>query len=93
MERLELVRHIPSGEVYVRSATGVCGPLSYRDWQDADSQEPRADWAEQEFDFDFSTEEAAWAYGQEWQTLATTQLTPSAAPPESQSGGAALDVS
>ena len=44
MTLFSLVQLVPSGDIFlVRNLTTACGPLAYTDWQDDDTQQPRAD--------------------------------------------------
>lgn len=81
---LLLAQHVPSGETYVleyadsgedKDCTGVTytavdGPLHHGDWQDPETLEPRADWAEQDYNLETDPDEVAWANAQQFRVLA-----------------------
>lgn len=79
---LYLVRHVPSGEVYIHrdrerhrdygvlssTTLGICGPLHYSEWRNPETDAPFADWFTR--DWDFISDDVPWANDQEWATIA-----------------------
>ncbi len=64
---LSLLRHLVTGEVYVRHEDGrMAGPLDHTQWSADGGQTPRPDWTEQPYDL----QDGAWSGDETFEYIA-----------------------